>query len=289
MSGALLGLVFGCGLACIWWSFWPRSEPSSRTGRRALLLTGLKDDLVLSGIRGLGVPTLLALSAGAGLVVLLLGAALTRTPAIAVAFAVMAAVAPIGYVRARARKRRAGLRDLWPDVVDHVASAVRAGLSLPEALVQLAERGPEDLRESFAAFAYDYRASGHFSDSLDRLKERLADPVADRLIEALRIAREVGGTDLGRLLRALSAFLREDARSRAELEARQSWTVNAARLAMAAPWIVLLLMATRGAALEAYRDPTGVFVLAAGAAACFLAYRIMLRIGRLPEEERVLR
>lgn len=289
MSGALLGLVFGCGLACIWWSFWPRPEPSVRVSRRAVLLSGLHDDLVLSGIRGLGVPTLLALSAGAGLGVLVLGAALTRTPAIAVAFAVMAALAPVAYVRARARKRRAGLRDLWPDVVDHVASAVRAGLSLPEALVQLAERGPEDLRDAFAAFAYDYRASGHFSDSLDRLKERLADPVADRLIEALRIAREVGGTDLGRLLRALSAFLREDARSRAELEARQSWTVNAARLAMAAPWIVLLLMATRGTALEAYREPTGVLVLAIGAGACFLAYRIMLRIGRLPEEERVLR
>lgn len=288
MSGALLGLVFGCGLACIWWSFWPRPEPSTRS-RRRVALAGLRDDLVLSGVRGLSVASLLVLSLACGLVVLVLGAALTRTPAIAAAFAVMAGIAPITLVRARARKRRAGLRDLWPDVVDHVSSAVRAGLSLPEALVQLADRGPEDLRDSFAAFAYDYRASGHFSDSLDRLKERLADPVADRLVEALRIAREVGGTDLGRLLRALSSFLREDARSRAELEARQSWTVNAARLAMAAPWIVLLLMATRGAALEAYREPAGVLVLAVGAAACFVAYRIMLRIGRLPEEERVLR
>ena len=53
------------------------------------------------------------------------------------------------------------------------------------------------------------------------------------------MAREVGGTDLGRLLRTLSAFLREDARTRAELETRQGWTVNAARLAVAAPWIVL--------------------------------------------------
>ena len=40
-------------------------------------------------------------------------------------------------------------------------------------------------------------------------------------------AREVGGTDLGRLLSTLSGFLRDDARTRAELLARQSWSVNA--------------------------------------------------------------
>lgn len=113
--------------------------------------------------------------------------------------------------------------------------------------------------------------------------------MADRLVEALRIARDVGGTDLGRVLRTLSTFLREDARSRAELEARQSWTVNAARLAMAAPWAVLVLLASRGSTLQAYNTPGGALVLAIGAGASLLAYRMMLSIGRLPEEQRVLR
>ncbi len=77
----------------------------------------------------------------------------------------------------RARRRRAALRDVWPDAVDNLASAVRAGLSLPEALAQLAVRGPAELRPAFAAFAEDYRATGRFADCLDRLKDRLADPV----------------------------------------------------------------------------------------------------------------
>ena len=59
---------------------------------------------------------------------------------------------------------------------------------------------------------------------------------------ALRIAREVGGGDLGRLLRNLSGYLRDDLRTRSELESRQAWTVNGARLAVAAPWLVLLLL-----------------------------------------------
>ncbi len=288
MRGALLGLLLGVGLACIWWSFWPAPQRPT-TGRAVTWWARLEDDVVMAGLSRWGPRSVLAGCLVAAMAVLVVAYAATRVPAFAVAFALMAGAAPVAYVRSRARSRRVAQRDVWPDVVDHVASAVRAGMALPEALCQLADRGPAELREPFAAFAHDYQASGRFSESLDRLKARLADPVADRLIEALRLAREVGGSDLGRVLRTLSTFLREDGRSRAELEARQSWTVNAARLAMAAPWIVLLLLATRGTALQAYRAPTGVLILVIGGVVSVVAYHLMVRIGRLPEEQRVLR
>ena len=150
-------------------------------------------------------------------------------------------------------------------------------------------RGPEPLQPSFQRFAADYRASGKFADCLDALKQDLADPVGDRVCETLRVAREVGGTDLGTVLRTLSDLLRVDARTRAELETRQGWTVNAARLAVAAPWLVLLLLGSQSDALHTYDSSGGVLLLAIGAAVCLAAYRIMLRIGRLPEEPRVLR
>ena len=67
------------------------------------------------------------------------------------------------------------------------------------------------------------------------LKAQLADPVGDRVVEGLRVAREVGGGELGRLLRNLSGYLRDEARTRSEMESRQAWTVNGARLAVAAP------------------------------------------------------
>lgn len=252
-------------------------------------MRGLADDLAQAGYRGIGPRLLLAACGIAFLLIFLTVTALTGVPAIALCFAVMAGWVPVAVVRVRARSRRAHLRDLWPDAVDNVTSAVRAGLALPEALAQLSVRGPEELRPAFADFASDYRTTGRFNDCLDRLKDRLADPVGDRLVESLRIAREVGGSDLGSLLRTLSTFLREDARTRSELETRQSWTVNAARLAVAAPWIVLALLSTRPESVQAYNTSTGVLVLAVGAVATVVAYRIMVRIGRLPEEERVLR
>ncbi len=288
MTGPLLGLMLGVGLALIWWSCWPRPPRRSSSARRRLR-TRLEDEIAQAGIQGV-TPGLLV-GASLATLVLVFGAAvaLIRVVPVALAFALMAGYAPIGVVRMRARQRRARLRELWPDAVDHIASAVRAGLALPESLIQLSRRGPEELRPAFAAFGEDYRATGRFSESLDRLKDRLGDPVADRLVESLRIAREVGGSDLGRLLRALSAFLREDARSRAELEARQSWTVNAARLALAAPWVVLGMLATRQESIAAYQQPGGIVVLVLGAAVSLVAYQLMIRLGRLPEEGRVLR
>jgi tight adherence protein B len=200
----------------------------------------------------------------------------------------MAGYLPLAMLAGRARRRQRELADVWPEAVDNLASAVRAGLSLAEALTQLGHRGPEPLREPFLAFGADYQVTGRFGDSLDRLKVRLSDPVGDRVVEGLRIAREVGGGELGSLLRNLSGFLREDARTRSELESRQAWTVNGARLAVAAPWLVLLMLCFQREVIARYASPAGVVVLAGGALLCLVAYRVMVRIGRLPTERRVL-
>jgi tight adherence protein B len=286
--GVGLGLVLGTGLFCIWWSFWPRQE-SAGLPRKPGPMSRLSDELAQAGYDAVTPRSLLGACMTTFALTFVVCAAATKVIPIALCFSLMAGYAPILLVRMRARRRRAVMRDLWPDVVDNIGSAVRAGLALPEALSQLTIRGPHELRPAFAAFAEDYRATGRFQECLDRLKERLSDPVADRLIESLRIAREVGGSDLGRLLRTLSTFLREDARTRAELETRQGWTINAARLAVAAPWIVLAMLSTRPDSLQAYGEPAGVLVLIIGAALSFVAYRVMVRVGRLPEEGRVLR
>jgi tight adherence protein B len=288
VSGPLLGLTLGVGLFLVWWSCWVPS-PRPVVTRAPGPLTRLSDEVVQAGFAGLSLRTLLASCVTAGVLVLALVHAAVGVLPIAVCFGAMAAYAPLALVRRRARRRRARLRDLWPDAVDNITSGVRAGMALPEALSQLGTRGPEELREPFEAFADDYRLTGRFHDSLDRLKDRLSDPVGDRLVESLRIAREVGGTDLGHLLRTLSGFLREDARTRAELETRQSWTVNAARLAVAAPWAVLAMLSTNPESVAAYSTPLGVLVLGIGAAVTAVAYWAMIRIGRLPEDERVLR
>ena len=280
--GALVGLGVGVGLLLVWSAFaLPPTGQVERTSR-------LRRVLAEAGLAHVGTSSVVAmcviLAMAAGLVI----QAVTGTPPIAVCFAVIAGYAPIGVVRSRARRRAREFAEVWPEAVDNLASAVRAGLSLPEALGNLGSRGPEALRPAFEAFAADYQLSGRFGDCLDRLKQRLADPVGDRVVEGLRVAREVGGGELGRLLRNLSGYLRDEARTRSEMEARQAWTVNGARLAVVAPWVVLLFMTGQGEVIQRYNSPAGVAVLAGGAAACVVAYRLMMWIGRLPVERRIL-
>ena len=283
---AALGVLLGAGLFLLWWSCWDRPPGERRIRARQRML----DDLLLrAGVERVSAKGLIASCVSVGIVVLLIGVVLTGSIPIALCFALFGGVLPFSLVRWRAAKRTASLRELWPDAVDHLRSAIRAGLSLPEALIQLGDKGPIELRAAFRAFASDYRSGGRFDDALNRLKERLADPVSDRIVEALRITREVGGSDLGRLLGTLSEFLRDSARTRSELEARQSWTVNAARLAVAAPWFVLMLLATRPEAVRAYNSAGGVAVLLGGLVISVVCYRVMLRVGALPEDERVLR
>jgi tight adherence protein B len=286
--GAVVGLMLGVGLLLIWQSLQTRRSTQSRRPLRRIRAR-LSELIAEAGFESVTAAQVLGACIACGGIAALVSFAVSQTFTVAGFFSLGSAYAPLALVRYRARQRRQELRELWPDAVDNLASAVRAGMSLPEALTQVGQRGPETLRRPFIRFGEEYRATGRFYDCLDRLKMRLADPTGDRIVESLRIAREVGGSDLGRLLRTLSGFLREDARTRAELESRQTFIVNAARLAVAAPWLLLGMLSVRTSAIKEYDSPAGLIVLAIGAAVCVVAYRLMLRLGRLPEERRVLR
>jgi tight adherence protein B len=286
--GILLGLFFGLGLILIIRTFLKSTPKPEKVGSRTVSQR-LEELLAQAGVESVTPGQLLGACIGVGLTIFIALLAISRAWPIALLFGFGSAYVPMMLVRMRARARRQELRELWPDVVDNLASSVRAGLSLGEALTQIGTRGPDALRRPFQRFAEEYRATGRFNDCLDALKSRLADPVGDRIIESIRLAREVGGSDLGRLLRTLSAFLRDDIRTRSELEARQSFTVNGARVAIATPFAVLIFMAFQPDLVAAYNSFAGFIVLGIGVGLMLLAYRIMLRIGRLPEERRVLR
>jgi len=210
----------------------------------------------------------------------------TAVPVFALLTAGTASMAPALVRRRRARAARLARAQAWPGLLDDVTSALRAGLNLPEALVQAGSRAPSDLREAFAEFEAQYRRSGDFGRSLDHMRTRVGDEVFDQLVQSLAVARKVGGHDLTQVLRSLGTFIRADVQIRGELLARQSWSVNAARMAVAAPWMVLVLLSSRPSTTEAYRTATGALVLLVVAGLSSLAYAAMLRIARLDSVER---
>jgi tight adherence protein B len=280
MLGALLGLGLLLVVSPV---MWPARAGSTRasTGARPI-----RDELALAGLARVPIGVVAAVAAFLGVVCGALAQAVFAVPVLTLISAVLGVALVPMLVRARASRRRAANRAVWPDVVDHLVASVRAGMSLPESVGALAELGPSATRSAFAAFEAEYRRTGNFFNCLDGLKTTLADPVADRILETLRMAREVGGSDVTAVLRGLSGYLREDAALRAEVVARQSWIRNAARLGVAAPWLLLLVLSSRHETIVAYDSPAGTALIIAGVAVSLIAYQAMVALGRLPEERR---
>jgi tight adherence protein B len=279
----LVGAVLAAGLllcASPW--LWPRTERVERPVRHGRF-SRLLDE---AGYASVQVRTLIAVIAAVGVVAAALAWLLTGLPVLAVLAAVAGAAAPVAFLRARRLRLLKARRQLWPDVCDLLIASIRVGLSLPDAVASLAESAPSMVRPAFVVFARDLRSTGRFESSVDRLKSTLADPIADRIVETLKMARQVGGTELTGVLRALSASVRADAALRGEVEARQSWIRGAAVLGVVAPWVILGLLALRPEGAQAYATAEGVLVICAGAVVSVVAFRIMVRIGRLPEQRR---
>lgn len=278
-----VGALLAAGvLLCLSPWMWPRSDAAEVATRRGRLVRLIEE----AGFDRLSRRALLVIVTAAGLIAASVAWLLTGIAVLALLAGVAGAVAPIVLLRGRRARLRRLRRQLWPDVCDLLIAAIRVGLSLPDAVASLAESAPKTLRPAFVVFARDLRASGRFETSLDRLKSTLADPIGDRIAETLRMARQVGGTELISVLRALSSSVRADAALRGEVEARQSWIRGAAVLGAIAPWVIMGLLVLRPEGAAAYGTPEGMLVICLGAAVSVVAFHIMVRIGRLPESRR---
>ncbi|MGW9628711.1 type II secretion system F family protein [Microbacterium sp. NPDC055521] len=280
----LVGALLGAGmLLCASPWLWPPQLDRPAREPRSSRLRRLLDE---AGYARTPTRTITAVMVAIAAVSAALAWLLTGIPVLAGLAALAGAAAPVMFLRGRRLRLRKARRQMWPDVCDLLVAAIRVGLSLPDAVASLAESAPPAVRAAFAVFARDLQSTGRFESSLDRLKATLADPIADRIVETLRMARQVGGTELTGVLRALSSSVRADAALRGEVEARQSWIRGAAVLGAVAPWVILGLLAMRPEGRDAYGSPEGVIVILVGAVVSVVAFRIMLRIGRLPEPER---
>jgi tight adherence protein B len=279
----LLGATLAVGMVLVaspW--LWPaanKAEQSAERGRIARLIQE-------AGHPALSTRAVIAAMVAAAVMASAVVWLATQIATLALLAFLVAGYSPIAYLRARRMKLRRQRRALWPDICELLIASLRVGMSLPDAVSSLGESASPMVRPAFAAFARDLQTSGRFEHSLDRLKPTLADPVADRIVETLRMARQVGGTELTSVLRSLAQSVRSDAAVRAEVEARQSWIRGAAAIGVVAPWVILGMLVTRPEGAMAYSTAEGLIVILVGAAVSVVAYRLMVKVGRLAEPRR---
>ena len=226
-------------------------------------------------------------SIAVGLLAFLMLSALTRTPGVALMPAIALGCLPGAFF---ARQRAARLRAVqlaWPDALRELSSSIAAGLSLDRALGELAEVGPAPIRVAFARFPMLSRALGPVP-ALEVMKEELAHPTSDRVIEVLILAQRRGGQVLLTILEELIEATTGDLNTQEEIKTNALEGKINARIVFALPWFVLLLLVARaGPFQDFYRSPGGLVIVVVAAIWSLVGLWLVQRFARLRGEPRV--
>jgi tight adherence protein B len=228
-----------------------------------------------------------AASIGAGCGAFAVGVLVTSAPVVALVPAVAVAALPRAWFARRRAARVRALHAAWPDALRDLVASIAAGRSLAAGIGELAVTGPEPLREAFARFPSTVRLLG-VVPALELIKESLADPTSDRVIEVLILASERGGRIVQEILEDLVVTTTKDLKVLDEIDSDALEMRINARAVLALPWFVLLALTFRGGAFrDFYQSGAGLVVVAVGGLLSAFGYAWIRRLARTLEERRV--
>jgi tight adherence protein B len=189
-------------------------------------------------------------------------------------------------IKARARARQ--VSDEWPSVLESFESAAQSGMSLLDSIRDLAESTQLLVSKDFA-FAVQLCDLGLGLDAaLTQLKQRFGLSICDSTIETLRLVNDSGGAGYLSALRHQSRAIRASSSVSLQIQAKQGWVLGTAKIAVAAPWLIVVLLSGRPENVAAYSSLQGSMLLLAGLAASVVAVYLITQIGKTEEQIRVL-
>jgi tight adherence protein B len=226
-------------------------------------------------------------SIAAGCFAMILVTALTGSVFVALVPAVAVALVPLAYFARRRRLRLQEVQAAWPDGLRDLVASIAAGRSLTQAVSALAANGPAPLKLAFARFPESARMLGT-GPALEVVKQELADPTSDRVIEVLLLAQERGGSIVRSILDDLVDATTRDLKLLEELETEGLEMRINARVVVVLPWFVLVALTARPGPFRAfYRSPGGVVTLLVAAVLTAIGVLVLGRLGKEPGEQRV--
>jgi tight adherence protein B len=223
----------------------------------------------------------------AGLVTFLFLLLLTSIPLVALAPAVAVALVPRFYFAQQRRRLARARLEAWPEALRSIIASVSSSMSLHQALLMLATSGPTELRPVFARYS-SLSFTLDSATALEVIREELADPVSDRIIEDLLLALEQGPAVVIDIMDDLSRSTVEDLQVLDRVETAQLEQRLNARAVFVLPFLFLVLLTYRpGPGRDFYSSGAGIAVIVVGTGLSLLGMFIVSQLGRLPEEPRV--
>jgi tight adherence protein B len=257
-------------------------------GQRRLKAVGPEKGLWLqqTGV-GISRSQFVLLTLGTVAVAFLVVWSITGLMTVALPAAIVAGFLPRTWLMRRRNQQILSLQSAWPDGIRDLIASISAGMSLGRAIELLAEAGPVPLRRAFDRFPYLARVMG-VAPALEVIRQELAHPASDRVIEVLIVAHAKGGQIVLEILRDLATATTRDVWAYEEIETLSLEQKLNARAVFVIPWAVLAFITLRpGPFRDFYASPAGWVVVAIGALASFLGIGIATRLGRQMEEPRV--
>ncbi len=281
----ILSLTFSVGLLLVFLSATTRWAPVRDGQRKPSFFRAFLDR---NGARQVGARDFVLASTAGGVLLAFATQLALGWLMVSVATFFVGLALPGWYLTNRHQREGTAIQAALAEAVDSLRSAVRAGMSVEEALASLARNGPEVLRPPLTDLVRDLRVSG-FDDAIRRSRERIADPVFDVVAAALLMSHRVGGRSLSTILEALSRSVRQTIQVEQEMRAHQAKNVLSARIIAALPLaLILIVRGLNPGYLDVFSSATGQGVLALCLLSVAVGYAGMLRATRLPGEERVL-
>ena len=246
--------------------------------RRSTRVTAMQDALLQAGMK-LRAGNFLALCVVCGIIAAFAVLVLTKNPAIGWAALVIGAFLPYAVVSYRRQKRFEKIEELFPEAIDTLARAVRAGHAFTTALEMISNEVAEPLASEFRKLFEEQKFGMPVRDALMNLTQRV--PLVDIkfFVTAVMLQRETGG-NLAEILDNLSYMIRERFKIQRQVRVHTAQGRLTMALLMAMPPTVVAILFTFSPDFvhPLFHDPIGHVLLVGSITLQTIGYFVIRKI-----------
>src|ERR1700681_2395663 len=249
--------------------------------RRSARVIEIQKMLVQGGL-SMRAGNFLGFSALAGVVACVVAYELSKRVEAAWVALLVGSLLPYSYASFRRNQRFEKFEELFPEAIDTLARAVRAGHAFTTALEMITNEVGEPVSGEFRQLYEEQKFGMPVRDALINLTERM--PLVDVkfFVTAVMLQRETGG-NLAEILDNLSYVIRERFKIQRQVRVYTAQGRLTMALLMRMPPIIVTIMLTLNPAFirPLFTDPIGHGLLSAGIALQTVGYFVIRRIIRI--------
>jgi tight adherence protein B len=238
--------------------------------------------MILQAHVDVSVGEVIAAMAVLGLLAFTLSAIWSQLMIVAAVVGAFAAAAPIAWLHWRRRRVEQRFELQLLDTIALLASSVRSGHSLLQALEHVASEAPEPTRSAIGLVVREIGLGASQEDALERLADRLPSEDLELIVSAVNVHHQIGGS-LAKVLDAIAQTIRERARVAGDirgLTAQQRYSAYVLSLLPVAAAAALLLISPDYVNVLFGPGPLRIALIAATAMVA-LGFIIMNRLARI--------